>query len=150
MDVYTDYFNPGSYDDKLIAEKLGYSKKPFDLNEKLRNDDLERKVRMLEIELSRKKAAEEVVRKPQRESFTPSEPCQCKQNEQTVDEKIFGLSTKNFLLVVIAVLVILLMNESSQHAKDLRDIKSLLGNKPVVNTPVTIAPPVASTIVPPS
>lgn len=159
MDVYSDYYNPGNYDDRLIAEKLGFSKKSFDLNEKLRNDDLEEKLRKSQQELKRaRKELELSLNKPsgRREHFTVG-GCGCgcdnmsnptSTNTTTTpnaqapqpNDTIFGMPMRNFLIMVVAVFMAVIMFQHNQLTYEIRELKNILRPQQTavqVNTPTS-------------
>lgn len=157
MDVYNDYYNPGSYDERLLADKLGFSKKPFNLNEKLRNDELEEKLRQSKEELQRaRRELETQAKQPRREHFTVG-GCGCgcdnmrssatnapeaqhaaprdlhaQPNAQPstssipAQDTIFGMPMKNFLILVVAVFMAVLMFQHNQLSYEIRELKNIL------------------------
>lgn len=147
MDVYNDYYNPGSYDERLLADKLGFSKKPFNLNEKLRNDELEEKLRQSKEELQRaRRELETQAKQPRREHFTVG-GCGCgcdnmrssatnapeaQPNAQPstssipAQDTMFGMPMKNFLILVVAVFMAVLMFQHNQLTHEIRELKNIL------------------------
>jgi hypothetical protein len=152
MDVYNDYYNPGSYDERLLADKLGFSKKPFNLNEKLRNDELEEKLRQSKEELQRaRRELETQAKQPRREHFTVGGcGCGCDNmrssatnapevssvaqtgvssavpNPIPAQDTMFGMPMKNFLILVVAVFMAVLMFQHNQLSYEIRELKNIL------------------------